>query len=339
VSDATAEATDQTSKNPTGTAQAGPAQPGLAQAGPASSLPSPSSGEQWVLRRGGDVLTVVEVGGGLREWTRDGVKVLAGYEADELCLAGRGQLLIPWPNRIRDGRYELDGTAYQLSRSEPKLDNASHGLVRWASWQLVDRTGDSITVRHRLFPQSGWLWQLESQVTYRLGDDGLTVDTTVTNVGGGRAPFGYGTHPYINIGDTPVGELTLRVPADQFVTVDERMLPTGTVDVGGTAYDFREARPIGDTALDTAFTGLTRDADGCWRVTLDGLPDLPAVSLWGDEAFGWTQVFTGKAAAEGEHGVAIEPMTCPAEAFNSGTDLVRLDPGQTWSGTWGISLG
>ncbi|MEO7070160.1 MAG: aldose 1-epimerase family protein [Nostocoides sp.] len=298
----------------------------------------PASGEQWVLRRAGDVLTVVEVGGGLRDWSRDGIKVLAGYGSDELCLAGRGQLLIPWPNRIRDGRYQLDGTAYQLPQSEPKLGNASHGLVRWAPWRLADRTDDSLTVRHHLFPQPGWLWQLESSVTYRLADDGLSVHTEVTNIGAGRAPFGCGAHPYLNIGDTPLGGLTLRVPAGRYVTVDERMLPTGTAEVGGTTYDFRAARPIGDAALDTAFTDLTRDADGRWRVAIGGLPQLPTVWFWGDEAFGWTQVFTGKAAAEGEHGIAVEPMTCPADAFNSGTDLVRLGPGQTWSGTWGIAL-
>ena len=298
-----------------------------------------SSGEQWVLERGADRLTVVEVGGGLREWTRDGVKVLAGYEPDELCLAGRGQLLIPWPNRIRGGRYELDGTAYQLAQTEPKFANASHGLVRWASWQLVDRTDDSITLDHHLYPQPGWLWQLTSTVTYRVADEGLTVTTAVTNVGAGRAPFGYGAHPYVSIGDTPVADVSLRVPAARYVTVDERMLPTGTLEVGDTAYDFRQAHPIGDTGLDTAFTGLARDDDGRWRVVVDGLQDLPTVSFWGDEAFGWTQVFTGKAAAEGEHGIAVEPMSCPADAFNSGTDLVLLDPGQTWSGTWGIALG
>lgn len=305
----------------------------------ASEQASPSSGEQWVLRRGPDVLTVVEVGGGLREWTRDGVKVLAGYQADEMALAGRGQQLIPWPNRIRDGRYELDGTAYQLALSEPKLGNASHGLVRWASWLPAERTEDSITVHNHLFPQPGWSWQLASRVTYRLVDDGLTVHITVTNVGAGRAPFGYGAHPYVNIGDSSVADLSLRVPADRYVTVDDRMLPTGTVEVRDTAYDFRRARPIGGTKLDTAFTGLARDADGRWRVRLDGLAALPAVTLWADAAFGWTQVFTGKAAAEGEHGVAVEPMSCPPDAFNSGTDLVRLDPGQTWSGTWGITLG
>ena len=116
------------------------------------------------------------------------------------------------------------------------------------------------------------------------------------------------------------------------------MLPVVTRPVAGTAYDLGEPHPLGSTALDTCFTGLGRGPDGRWRVTLSGMSALPAVTV-GDQAFPWAQVFTGKAAAEGEHGVAVEPMTCPPDAYNSGTDLLRLAPGRTWTGTWGIEIG
>ena len=296
------------------------------------------SGEQWTVRRGGDELVVVEVGGGIRSYTRGGVDVVAGYPVDGMSTAGRGQLLIPWPNRIRDGRYTFGGTERQLPLSEPEKHNASHGLARWACWDLLDQTSSSVTVGYRLHPQPGWSWVLELTTVYALGDDGLTVTTTARNVGDGDAPYGYGAHPYLAIGDTPVAEVVLHVEATDYLEVDpDRLLPVATHPVAGTAYDYREPRAIGELALDTAFTGLSRGADGRWAVTVSGLA-TGAVTVWGDEAYTWTQVFTGRAhpRTEGSTGIAVEPMTCPPDAFRSGTDLVVLRPEQSHTGSWGI---
>lgn len=306
--------------------------------GSSTAAPGRPTGQQWTVRRGDDELTVVQVGGGLRTWTRGGVDVVAGYPADAMAVAGRGQLLIPWPNRLRDGRYAFGGKEQQLPLSEPAKHNASHGLVRWASWDLLDQTSSSVTVGYRLHPQPGWSWLLDLTTVYALGDEGLTVTTTAHNVGDGDAPYGYGAHPYLSIVGTPVAEVVLHVPASDALEVDpDRLLPVGTHPVDGTAYDFREARPIGDLALDTAYTGLTRGADGRWAVTVSGL-ETGSVSLWGDEAYAWAQVFTGRAhpETEGTTGIAVEPMTCPPDAFNSGTDLVVLRPEQSHTGSWGI---
>jgi aldose 1-epimerase len=296
------------------------------------------TGEQWQLSTGADVLTVVEVGGGLRTWTRDGVDLLAGYEAGDPCTSGRGQQLIPWPNRIRDGRYRHDGVEHQLALTEVDLGNASHGLVRWAPWHLVERTDSSLTVGHRLFPQPGWDWHLDSTTTYAVSADGLTVTVRVTNLGEGRAPFGYGAHPYIAIGDVPVGEVEVVVPGSDYVEVDDRLIPTGTSAVAGSPFDFRERRAIGSQRLDTAYTGL-EVVDGRWTVTV-AAPGRPVVDVWAQaQSLPWAQVFSGKAEADqpGAHGIAVEPMSCPPDAFNSGDSLVELGAGQTWTGTWGIS--
>jgi aldose 1-epimerase len=296
------------------------------------------TGEQWQLSTGADVLTVVEVGGGLRTWTRDGVDLLAGYEAGDPCTSGRGQQLIPWPNRIRDGRYRHDGVEHQLALTEVDLGNASHGLVRWAPWHLVERTDSSLTVGHRLFPQPGWDWHLDSTTTYAVSADGLTVTVRVTNLGEGRAPFGYGAHPYIAIGDVPVGEVEVVVPGSDYVEVDDRLIPTGTSAVAGSPFDFRERRAIGSQRLDTAYTGL-EVVDGRWTVTV-AAPGRPVVDVWAQaQSLPWAQVFSGKAEADqpGAHGIAVEPMSCPPDAFNSGDSLVELGAGQTWTGTWGIT--
>ncbi len=305
----------------------------LGTADPEAALPT---GQQWSIGHGPFEATVVEVGGGLRALTRDGVDLVAGYADDERCVSGRGQQLMPWPNRIRDGRYTFGGTASQLPLTEVPLRNASHGLVRWALWELVELEDSWVTVGYRLHPQPGWDHFLDLRTTYALDDTGLTVTTAARNVGPASAPFGYGAHPYLATGSTPLPEIELRIPAREWVEVDDRLLPVARHAVTGSPYDFRERRAVGDQDLDTAYTGVEREQDGCWRVTVASADRV--VSLWADESFGWLQVFTAIARDQkGVPGVAVEPMSCPADAFNSTDSLVVLEPGEEWTGTWGIS--
>ncbi len=100
-----------------------------------ASAPAPS-GEQVEIAHGDQRAVVVEVGGGLRSYSAAGRAVLDGYEADEMSTSGRGQLLIPWPNRVRDGSYEFDGQHHQLALDDPAEQDAIHGLVRWAAWKV-----------------------------------------------------------------------------------------------------------------------------------------------------------------------------------------------------------
>jgi aldose 1-epimerase len=302
----------------------------------------PPSGEQWTIRSGDLEVVVVEVGGGLRTFTDAGRDVLWGYGEQEECHAGRGQLLMPWPNRIADGRYDRDGETRQLALSEPARHNAIHGLVRWATWSLLEHGEDHLTVGYRLHPQQGWSWTLDLRVTYRLDAQGLTVRPHARNVGTGDAPFGFGVHPYVTAGEARVDELELTVPAASSLQVDpERLLPVGTQPVDGGPHDWRDGRLLGGAELDTAFTDVTPDADGRWRVRLRHPGIGGAVTVWADAgAYPWLQVFTGDSLPEPlrrTSGVAVEPMTCPPDAFRSGQDLVVLAPGQEFEGDWGIS--
>ncbi len=301
--------------------------------------PAPT-GQQWTIGHGPYEATLVEVGGGLRTLTREGVDLVAGYTADETCQSGRGQQLMPWPNRIRDGKYAWEGVEQQLAITEVPKNNASHGLVRWTLWELVDQSASAVTLAYRLHPQPGWGHHLHLHTTYVLDDGGLVVTTTARNVGASAAPFGYGAHPYLALGDTPVEDAVLHVPADRWVETDERGLPLGAHDVEGTPYDFRTPRAIGPDELDTAYTHVGRDEDdGLWRVSVQ-TADRGTLTLWADGAFPWLQVFTGVAHQhKGRPGVAVEPMTCPADAFNSGESLITLEPGDEWIGTWGITHG
>ena len=299
--------------------------------------PAPT-GQQWTIGHGPYEATLVEVGGGLRSLTRDGVDLLAGYAAEETCQSVRGQQLMPWPNRIRDGKYTWEGVEQQLAITEVAKNNASHGLVRWVLWELVDQSASSVTLAYRLHPQPGWDHHLHLHTTYVVDAGGLVVTTTARNVGASTAPFGYGAHPYLALGETKVDDAVLHVPAERWVEVDERSLPVGVRDVEGTPYDFRTPKAIGPHEVDVAYTHVERDEDdGLWRVSVQ-TADRGMITMWADGAFPWLQVFTGVAHLhKGLPGVAVEPMTCPAEAFNSGESLITLEPGDEWIGTWGIA--
>ena len=249
---------------------------------------------------------------------------------------------MPWPNRIRDGRYSFAGQGHQLALTEPERSNAIHGLVRWTIWSVLEHAEDTITFVCRLRPQQGWGWSLDLSVTYVLNDQGLMVTPRARNVGTDAAPFGFGAHPYLSVGEDRVDEVRLAIPAASLLEVDDRLLPTGLAAVKGDR-DFREPRLLGGTELDTAFTNLAADPDGRWRVALAHADTGRVVTMWADAtAYPWLQVFTGDSlplADRRTSGIAVEPMTCPPEAFNSGNDLLVLEPGQEFVASWGITPG
>jgi aldose 1-epimerase len=298
---------------------------------------SKPSGAQWTIGAGAQQATVVEVGGGLREYTVAGVPVVDPYPATSVCPRSAGQLLAPWPNRLGGGRYNFDGTAYQLPITEVTRGNASHGLVRWVTWQRVEQTPESIELTCVLPPQPGYPFALGLSTTWSIGPDGLRADHTAVNLGATAAPFGFGAHPYLRIGDAQLDDLVLHLTAAERLTVDERLLPTGRADVTGTALDFTTPRKIGSVQLDTTFTRLDRGADGIARTRLT-TPDGAGVELWQGATFDWVQVYSGIGPSGSQrHTLAVEPMTCPPDAFNSGVALNILQPGDRWTGSWGIT--
>jgi aldose 1-epimerase len=298
------------------------------------------SGEQVEIAHGDQRAVVVEVGGGLREYTLDGRKLLDGYGADEMSSSGRGQVLIPWPNRIQDGRYSFDGQDYQLPLDDVEEQDAIHGLVRWASWTAGDREENRVVMEHMLHPQPGYPFSLGLSVEYLLSEDGLLVRTTATNRGPRPCPYGSGNHPYLASAEPSVDSLSLRVPARTLLRSDERGIPIGSLPVEGTDYDFRRPHKIGATVLDHAFTDLERGEDGRARVELRHPDRDEAVTLWVDETYPYLMVFTGDPLPDvSRRSLAVEPMTCPPNAFRSGKDLIRLEPGQSFSSSWGIDPG
>ncbi|WP_067434679.1 aldose 1-epimerase family protein [Nocardioides jensenii] len=295
------------------------------------------SGEQFEISAAGYRAVVTESGGALRHLSHDGQPLIDGFEENEPASGGRGQLLMPWPNRIEDGQYSFGGHDHQLALTEPKRHNASHGLARWAAWTLEEHSVNSVSLTLRVMAQTGYPWAVDLHVLYDLSADGLTVTQTATNLSDSPAPYACGAHPYLCAGDDTVDSWELTLPASRRSLVSpDRLLPIGSADVEDTGFDFRVSRPIRDTVLNDAFTDLVRDESGRAEVVLRG-PERGVV-LWVDENVKWLQVYSADdVPATARRSLAVEPMTAQANAFRTGEDLVTLAPdGGELSVSWGI---
>jgi aldose 1-epimerase len=298
---------------------------------------TPSTDVQVDISAADQLVGVDLVGGGIRSYSVGGRELLDGYSPGEASTSGRGQVLIPWPNRLEDGAYEFDGLRHQLPLTEPERGNAIHGLVRQESWTVGERRPDRVVLEHVLTPQPGYPFSLSLAVAYWLSGSGLKVTTTATNIGSEAAPYGSGQHPYFTLGTAVVDPLMLCAPGGTVLIVDERGIPRAREPVNGTELDFRRPREIGATTLDDAFTDLERGTDGLARVELRDPKSRAGVSLWVDASYRYLQLFTGDRLPDVQRrSIAVEPMTCPPNAFRSGEDLIRLEPGGSVTSDWGI---
>jgi aldose 1-epimerase len=296
------------------------------------------SGEQIEIAFADQRAVIVEVGGGLRSYSAAGHELLDGYGPGEMCTSGRGQVLLPWPNRLEDGSYEFAGRRHQLALTEPDTRTAIHGLVRWASWHVAERDPARVVMEHRLHPQPGYPFSLLLSIEYTLSERGLLVRTTAENTGTEPCPYGAGAHPYLTVGTQTVDPVILRAPGRTMLESDERGLPTGAVPVEGTEYDFRRPRSIGATKLDNAFTDLERGEDSLARVELRDPERGAGVTLWVDETYPYLMLFTGDPLPDVDRrSLAVEPMTSPPNAFRSGEAVVILEPRSSFTSTWGIT--
>ncbi len=299
------------------------------------------TGEPLELRDDGVVATVGTVAAVLRSVTVDGVAItqpIADESAPSFCT---GIVLAPWPNRVRDGRWTLDGRSMQLDLTEAALSNALHGLLQFAEYEVRDRSESSVTLGSLIPPQHGWPFLLDSWVRYELLPDGIAVTHGVENLSDRRAPYATGAHPFLRVGDVPAGQLELTVPAARYLEVDDRLNPVEVRDVDGTRFDIRGGRGVSDLDLDTAYTGLDfgEVVDGrgisAWLIAPDGSRTV----LRQDVGWPWVQAFTTDVYATPAgpiSAVAVEPMTAPPDALNSGDDLIWLQPGDDWQGGWDL---
>jgi aldose 1-epimerase len=326
------------------------------------------SGTQHSLRAGDYEAVIASVGASLRSLTYDGRDLTVPFDADQVRPSYRGATLVPWPNRIVDGRFSFAGVERQVPLTEPARSQALHGLGAWLDYEAIDKGPSHVTLTAAIVPQTGYPWRIVVETTFTLDASGLTQAVTATNESMDAAPWGTGPHPYLVAGEGHVDDWTLDLPADEVLAVTpDRLSPIGlrAADADDPQrFDFREARRIGAVEIDHAYTALTRDADGLTtvRVTVPTPSRVAAdassgtsgrggpatgsgVEMVWDAACPWVQIHTSdKGVGKPGHraGLAVEPMTCAPDAFNASTydydaGLIVLEPGESATASWRIA--
>ena len=303
----------------------------------------PRSGKSCKLEAHGYHADIAATGATLRELHYNGRPLIAGFPADQLRPAMRGAVLVPWPNRTADGRYTFQGEEHQLVIDEPRTRTAAHGLVAWESFRVLRLEESEAVLESVLGARPGYPWQLRVRVVFRLEPDGLHQEVVVVNESERPAPVGIGGHPYLLGGvsiDAAVDQWTLTAAADRVVLSSaDRMLPERIVAVEEEPdLDFRVGRAIDRTVLNHCYTGWHRTDDGLAGVTVRGADGHGARITW-DRRAEWAQIYSAEEQVGGVHraALAVEPMTCPPDAFNSGTDLQSVPPGAQVDAGWVIS--
>lgn len=300
--------------------------------------PVPFSGERITLDNGAALATIGRVAAVLCDLSVDGVRLTESVPSDAITPMGCGIVLAPWPNRVRDGRWTLDGVVQQLDLTDPSTGSASHGLLRNTAYRVVEQAPDSVTLGALIPPQHGWPFTLDTWVRYALEPDGLTVTHGARNLGDDTAIWAVGAHPYFRIGETPVEQLTLTVARPEFLVLDDRLLPVDKRDVMGTPFDLRRPRVLGDIDVNTAYgdtEAFIGRSEAAWLET----PVGARLAVWLDEEFEWIQVYTPRTFPRDDGvgmAVAIEPMSAAPDALNSRTGLTYLSPGAEWQASWGV---
>jgi aldose 1-epimerase len=296
------------------------------------------NGCRWNLEHGNQRASVVQRGGALQSYSVADVEIVDGFADDERPPAFNGAVLAPWPNRISDGRWNWRGRSHQLPITEPATGSALHGLVSDVLWQPESVEPDAVTLGVAIEPGTGYRFPLRLSVTWSLSDDGLRCRLGALNTGAEAAPFGVATHPFFQLPGARVDDLELRLPAGQWLQTDANLLPVSLRPAGGTDRDFTEPRSLRGVRLDTAFTAVSPDFDGLSTAVLAA--GGSALTIWADPDFTWWQVYTSDYFEPGSdrlrRSLAVEAMTCGPDAFNSGADLIVLEPGVAWSAAWGV---
>ena len=298
----------------------------------------PAPADEWTIQSDGYVAAISAVGASLRSLSFHGRDLVVPYPRGAVRPFYRGATIAPWPNRIRDGRYRFHGNDFQLPINEVARGVALHGLVHWVRWELLAHTGTGLTLRHRLVPQDGYPFELDLVEQFELGPDGLTSTLTALNAGQDAAPYGCCPHPYLVAGSGRVDDWELTAPARSRLEVDHRLLPTDLVEAAAVGCDFRRPLLLATREIDHAFTDLDRDADGMAAVTLRHPVEHTGVRISWDVWAPWLQLHTADRPEPQHHrvGLAVEPMSCPPDAFNTAEPPV-LAPGARHRAAWTVT--
>jgi aldose 1-epimerase len=268
---------------------------------------------------------------------------LTGYSVNGVEIAGDptqhgqsgsfvGSTLAPWANRIAAGRWSLNGKPMTLEINEPARNSALHGLVADKRWNVVEHQDSKLTLGYRLEASEGYPFELQLEVSYEIGPDGLRVESRALNHATARAPFVMAFHPYFKL----LSDTVLVNNFSHYLVTDENLIPVGeTAPIQELGFDhLGQLRVIG-ADLDHGFIA---DANAAGALETKLVSRALEVSIWQEQPYRYLIVFTGKAGTPEKPGyVAVEPQTAATNAFNSAAGLLWLEPGEELKLTWGVS--
>ncbi len=239
-----------------------------------------------------------------------------------------GSVLAPWPNRLSNGKYSYRGRNFTVPINESSRNNAIHGLVAEVSWLVSRRTQSSITFEYKLNSPKVYPGILNLFAHYKLSNYTCEIKIEAKNIGKYPAPYGVSIHTYFVIGKPQKNnQIFLTLPCSKYVKVDKkRLLPIRICSVMDTQYNFLLSRRIANLSIDHAFKYSTGYPKSVILKDHTGA----GIALHFDRETQWIQVHTADRCLgpDSRMAIAIEPMTCPPDAFNSGLNLIDLAPKQ-----------
>lgn len=284
-------------------------------------------------------MTVIpNVGAHIQSLVIKGQELIDGFENEEEVKTiawGKSALLYPFPNRLKDGKYQWLEKEYQFPINDNGTDNALHGF---GMQRPLDIANVSLNEAEATIEMTGeydgkkdyYPWPISIKLVYKLSaEDGFSMKMEIKNESKTPIPMGMGWHPYFRLGEKPE-YAQLRLPDVAKVEIDRRMIPTGRLVA---MEDFTAATTINGTQLDTGFK-LFRPGKRSEAELI--IPDEGKMTFWqesGHGKFKYLQVFIPPARKS----IALEPMTCNIDAFNNGGGLAKLMPGKTLVASCGVN--
>ena len=198
--------------------------------------------------------TIVTMGGAIAGLRFHGRDITMPFDPESIPVAHQGKILAPWPNRISDGKYSFEDHDYQLAITELSTMSASHGLVAWKDWHILEMTSSSVALRTYVSPIYGYPFLIRMTARYELVNGmGLRVSVRALNEGPTPAPYGVGMHPYITCNQALIDDCKLTMPFTKCFSLTERKVPDQEVDAASLGFDFTHGRKIGNTEIDHCF--------------------------------------------------------------------------------------
>ncbi len=247
----------------------------------------------------------------------------------------KGAKLFPYPNRIKDGKYVFMDKQYQLPINHKVENNAIHGLVYNKPFQIVniiESEHSAILKLEYIYEKlvEGYPFSFILTSEYVLSNSGIEISTRIKNTSNTKMPMGDGWHPYFTLNEI-VDNLYLEIPSGKRVDLDKTMMLSEDVLVNSR---FDNLCLIEDTKLDDCF--YVGNNDKSVTKLYSKQKDL-TINLWqdtGNNKYNYLQIYT----SPNRKSIAIEPVTCHANAFNNGFGLIILHPDEVFGASFGINI-